>query len=135
MNNRTWLVAFVLVVFSAGVATGVLVGEYLRPAPAMTEARPFPPHLIDRLADLLADELALTSAQRTALDAIVNERREKMAALRADMRGRFERDASDLTRDIQEILTLEQRQKFDDVIARVRAKFLDGHLVDRPHQP
>lgn len=121
-RHRAWLVAFVLVVFTAGVAAGVLAAGHLRFAPRAGEPRPFlpPPDVVARM---LADDLQLTPEQRAALDAIVADKRRSLAARREEMRQRFEQDADSLANDVRQILTPAQREKFEEIIARVRSRF------------
>ncbi len=126
---RIWLPMFTLVLFSAGIATGVtgvLLFRNLQPAASAEErSRPMPSP--GQLTALLTDELRLTRAQQEQLTAIIAARRSKFDALREQVREQFERDAGELADDVRQILTPEQRQKFDEFVARVRAKFLkDG---------
>lgn len=79
---------------------------------------------------MLTDELQLTPAQQEQLAAILTARRNQFAALREQVREQFERDAGGLSDDIQQILTPEQRKKFEDFVARVRAKFLKAESPD-----
>ena len=132
-SHRAWLFAFVLVVFTAGVAAGVLAAGYLRLAPGSVEHRPLLPPP-DAVARMLADELQLTPEQRVALDAIVTARRSSLAARREEMRQRFEQDANSLANDIRLILTPAQRQKFEEIIARVRSRFMNPETSARRSQ-
>ena len=122
---RIWLPVFTLVLFSAGIATGVtgvLLYRNLQPA-ASAEERPQPMPSPEHLTALLTDELQLTPVQQEQLAAIIIARRSKFDALREQVRELFERDAGELADDVQEILTPQQRKKFDGFVARVRAKF------------
>lgn len=125
---RIWLPMFTLVLFSAGIATGVtgvLVYSNLQPA-ASAEERPQPMPSPGQLTALLTDELQLTPVQQEQLAAIITARRSKFDALREQVREQFERDAGALADDVQQILTPEQRKKFEGFVARVRAKFLNA---------
>jgi len=132
-THRAWLVAFVLVVFTAGVAAGVLAAGYLRLAPQGVDRRPYLPPP-DAVARMLADDLQLTTAQRAALDAIVAAKRRSLAERREEMRQRFEQDADRLANDIRQILTPEQQQKFEEIITRVRSRFLKPDTSARRSQ-
>jgi hypothetical protein len=123
---RIWLPMFTVVLFSAGIATGVtgvLLYGNLRPG-ASAEERPQPMPSPKRLTAFLTDELQLTPDQQEQLTAIITARRSKFDALRERVREQFERDAGELADDVQQILTPEQRKKFDGSVAGVRAKFL-----------
>jgi Spy/CpxP family protein refolding chaperone len=122
-GNRVWLSAFVVVIFAAGVATGVLLAEYAQARPSARSERPPGPVPVF-LTEMLADELHMTREQRVRLDAIVEARRRNFEIVREEMRKRFEADASDLAIDIQSMLTPEQLAQFDAVVARVRAHVL-----------
>jgi hypothetical protein len=124
MMHRSWMLAFAAVVFAAGVATGMLAASWWQLVPRGVErvALPPPPEVVARM---LGDELQLTVQQRTELDAIVATRRRALAMRREDMRQRFEQDANGLANDIRKILTPAQQQKFDEIIARVRSRFLN----------
>jgi Spy/CpxP family protein refolding chaperone len=130
-THRHWLIAFVFVVFAAGVAAGVLADNYINLAPNSTERGLFPPPP-ETVARMLADDLELTAAQRAQLDAIVAVKRRMLALRREDMRQRFEQDANSLATDIRQILTPAQQQKFDEIIARVRSRFLKTEASLRP---
>jgi hypothetical protein len=133
--SRIWLAAFIVVVFATGIAIGFLFSEYLQLGSVAREessARPLPPM---RLTERLADELQMTREQRLQLDAIVNVRRRNFESVREEMRKRFESDAGTLTIEIREILTPEQLEKFDDVVASVRARYVYPEGPERPREP
>ena len=132
--HKSWVVAFGLVVFSAGVAVGVLAAGYRHMPPRATERMLLPPPP-EAVAQMLGDELQLTAAQRAELDAIVAAKRRMLALRREDMRQRFEQDANSLAIDIRQILTPAQQKKFDDIIARVRSRFLKTEASLHPSRP
>ncbi len=132
-SHRARLLAFVLIVFTAGVAAGVLAAGHLRLGPQSVDRRPYLPPP-DAVARMLADDLQLTTGQRAALDAIVAAKRRSLAARREEMRQRFEQDADSLANDIRQILTPEQRQKFEEIIIRVRSRFLNPETSVRRSQ-
>lgn len=127
-TTRIWLPMFALVLFSAGIATGVtgvlLYSNLQRPASAQERPQAMPSPR--QLTTLLTDELQLTPAQQEQLAAILTARQRGFVALREQVREQFERDANELSNDIQDILTPEQRKQFDRFVRRVRSKFLKG---------
>jgi hypothetical protein len=133
-THRSWVFAFGLVVFSAGVAVGVLAAGYLPLTPRSAERLLLPPPP-EAVARMLGDELQLTAPQRAELDAIVTTKRRLLALRREDMRQRFEQDANSLANDIRQILTPAQQQKFDEIIARVRSRFLKTDASLRRSRP
>jgi hypothetical protein len=123
---RIWLPMFALVLFTAGIGTGV-TGVLLYTTlhgPASAQERPQPMPSPRQLATLLTNELQLTPEQQEQLAAILTARQRGFVALREHVREQFERDAAELSDDIVQILTPEQRKKFDGFVGRVRAKFL-----------
>jgi HlyD family secretion protein len=73
------------------------------------------------LRDRLEKELQLTDAQQTRLDAIFAGMREKMASTReapqAERQKAFERSRSEAQARIAEMLTPEQKKKYEEIIA------------------
>jgi hypothetical protein len=134
--SRIWLPAFIIVVFASGIVTGLLFSEYLQLGSVAREGasrRRLP--LPIQLTEMLADELQMTREQRLRLDAIVNVRRRNFESVREEMRKRVESDASSLTTEIREILMPEQLEKFEDVVASVRARFVYPDDPERPREP
>ena len=134
MVHKSWMVAFAAVVFAAGVATGFVAAGWWQLVPRGVEraALPPPPEVVARM---LGDELQLTAPQRAELDAIVAAKRRALATRREDMRQRFEQDANSLANDIRKILTPAQQQKFDEIITRVRSRFLNAETaLHRPRR-
>jgi hypothetical protein len=134
--SRIWLPAFIIVVFATGIVTGLLFAEYLQLGSVAREEssrRRLP--LPIQLTEMLADELQMTREQRLRLDVIVSVRRRNFESVREEMRKRFESDASTLTTEIREILTPEQLEKFEDVVASVRARYVYRDGPERPREP
>jgi len=127
-----WLTAFVMVVVSAGVATGVILHQRLQSAPLAGEPhiRPSAPMLVA----MLGEELRLTAEQQVRLEQIVRTRGRDFQATREAMRARMTNDASALDHEIrtQLDLTPEQQQRFEAFVARVRARFLADDLPETP---
>jgi hypothetical protein len=119
------MLAFAVVVFAAGVATGLLAADWWQLVPRGVERTALPTRPPEVVARMLGDELQLTVQQRAELDTIVATKRRALAMRREDMRQRFEQDANSLANDIRKILTPAQQQEFDEIIARVRSRFLN----------
>ncbi|MPY86553.1 MAG: hypothetical protein GEU99_01370 [Luteitalea sp.] len=123
---RAWFGVFVVLVFGAGVATGLLLHRYLEPplaadgpAPLAEGAAPM------RLMALMADELDLTPDQQRKLEAIVDARRQKVGAFRENLRVRFQREATEVGAEIGHILTPDQRKRFDALVSRLQSRYLE----------
>jgi len=121
--SRLWFVAFVVSLFLAGVASGVLITTSFERSAAASSAlmgqprRPGgrPPRLF---ADRLARELNLSPEQTEQLRAIFAERRARLEKFHADVRSRFEHEQHDLRAAVAQILTTEQRERFEQVMRR-----------------
>jgi len=131
---RFWFVLFVAFVFVAGVATGVVLSPRLagpmgwwgrgwalggpfglRPGPPPGGG---PGMASSRLVSRLADELKLDPEQRKKLEAVFERRRERLGSVNREMRQRFEAEQDELRREINEILTPEQQQRFEAWLSR-----------------
>lgn len=133
---RIWFALFVLVVFCAGVAAGVVLDRSLNRRPAVVRASdrgaprgpmesgsggpgpgggsrrgggPPPRVLVDRLAS----ELALTADQRTKIEEVLTARRTRLEAVQREVRDRFEAEQRSLRDEIRTLLTPEQQETFD----------------------
>lgn len=120
-----WFAVFVALVFVAGVGTGVVVGPrllgvpgagplaWLRPglgpSPGVRPGPAMPAPLVRRLAE----ELELDPAQQQKLDAVLARRRERLLSFGREARERFETEQRELRREIAEVLTPEQRVRFE----------------------
>ena len=124
---RVWFALFVLVVFCAGLAGGVLIDRALgRRAAAFERGGPRgpmdfgpggpggrrggPPRM---LVDRLAGELNLTSEQRTKVEDILTARRARLETVQREVRERFDTEQQALRDEIRAVLTPDQQQKFD----------------------
>ena len=122
---RVWLGVFIVVVFLAGVGTGMLVDRYA-PIGALPRTRPMfsgrmfapaerPPDVLMRR---LADHLQLTPEQRTKIQAIFASRSTELHHLQADLRARFEDEQRTLHQQIEQVLTPEQQKRFRELVDR-----------------
>jgi hypothetical protein len=140
--TRVWLPVFTVVVFSAGVATGVILNETLEPRSIASEATSTatggPPagDPASLLAARLARELDLTRDQQQRLEALVAARRQSFLVVREALRARLENDASGLVSDIQQHLDLtpQQRKRFDAFVARIRASYVRDEPLRSPNK-
>ena len=133
---RVWFALFVLVVFCAGLAGGVLIDRaFGRRAAAFERGSPRgpmdfgpggpggpvgpggpggrrggPPRM---LVDRLAGELNLTSEQRTKVEDILTARRARLETVQREVRERFDTEQQALRAELRAVLTPDQQQKFD----------------------
>jgi Spy/CpxP family protein refolding chaperone len=129
---RIWFALFVLAVFAAGLAAGVMIGWRLAPAPPAFDRGGFPgpggrgpggrPPSAARLIDRLDRELGLTAAQRASIEQIFESRREPLERAQREMRERMEREQREFQNEIRKVLTPEQQPKFDRWLEQDRSR-------------
>ena len=115
---KIWIV--LVAVFVLGCVTGVaLTGLYRSRASSGTDARERAMH--ERF-ERMRHELNLTDQQTTAVRAILDETRNEYRALRTELRPRFEEPRLKARSRIRALLTPEQQQKFDAMVAQQDAQ-------------
>jgi Spy/CpxP family protein refolding chaperone len=122
---RIWFSVFVLVVFCAGLAGGIVIGRRMGPPPVQPGSPPFAgmfgrgggAQAQGRLIDRLSGVLELTPDQRTRVEAILSARRSKLEQLNQDAMARAENERRDMQTEIRAVLTPEQQQRFDKWLA------------------
>ncbi len=115
---KMWLV--LLAVFVLGCVTGVaLTGLYRSRASTGSESRERAMH--ERF-EKMRTELSLTDQQTTAVRTILDETRNEYRALRTELRPRFEEPRMKARSRIRALLTPEQQQKFDAMVAQQDAQ-------------
>jgi len=114
-----WLV--LVAVFVLGSVTGAaLTGLYRsRASSDRPEAREKAMH--ERF-EKMRSELNLTEDQTKAVRAIIDETRNEYRALRTELRPRFEEPRQKARARIRALLTPEQQQKFDGMVAQQDAQ-------------
>ena len=116
---KIWLV--LAVVFVLGCVTGVaLTGLYRsRASGDRPEARE---RAMNERFEKMRSELSLTDQQTTAVRTILDETRNEYRALRTELRPRFDEPRQKARARIRALLTPEQQQKFDAMVAQQDAK-------------
>ena len=114
---KIWLVLGV--VFVLGCVTGVaLTGLYRSRA---SGDRPEARERAERF-EKMRSELSLTDQQTTAVRTILDETRNEYRTLRTELRPRFDEPRQKARARIRALLTPEQQQKFDALVAQQDAK-------------
>src|SRR5438552_6830691 len=114
---KIWLVLGV--VFVLGCVTGVaLTGLYRSRA---SGDRPEARERAERF-EKMRSELGLTDQQTTAVRTILDETRNEYRALRTELRPRFDEPRQKARARIRALLTPEQQQKFDALVAQQDAQ-------------
>jgi len=111
---KIWLV--LVVVFVLGSFTGGAVTGFYH---AMARSDRSAPH--DRFEKMRRD-LNLTEDQTKSVSAILDETRNEYRSLRAELRPRFEEPRQKARTRIRALLTPEQQQKFDAMVAQQDAQ-------------
>jgi len=107
-------ILIVLIGWFLGAASGLLIMRYCHSM--------HPLH--GRMRDRLVRELSLTSAQKTQVDAILQDSHQKMDGVYTQANQQLE-DIRKATRaQIRQLLTPEQQAKFDQLIAKHQGKRL-----------
>lgn len=115
---KIWMV--LLAVFVLGCVTGVaLTGLYRSRASNGADSRERAMH--ERF-ERMRTELSLTEQQTAAVRTILDETRTEYRALRTELRPRFEEPRTKARSRIRALLTPEQQQKFDAMIAQQDAQ-------------
>ena len=113
---KVWLV--LVVVFVLGSITGAaLTGLYRSRAGADR-----PEKAMHERFEKMRSELNLTDEQTKSISAILDETRNEYRSLRAELRPRFEEPRQKARTKIRALLTPEQQQKFDALVAQQDAQ-------------
>ena len=123
LRTRVWVGLFVLVVFLAGLAAGVVAAPWLgfgpRPGFGFARGGPERPPLSSRLLERMSSRLDLTTEQTARLEAVLDARRETFRTISRDMRDRIEAEREAFRSALAEILTPEQMETFEGEIVRM----------------
>lgn len=116
---KIWLV--LVVVFILGSVTGAaLTGLYRsRASGDRPEARE---RAMKERFEKMRRELSLTDQQTTSVRTILDETRNEYRALRTELRPRFDEPRQKARARIRALLTAEQQQKYDAMVAQQDAK-------------
>jgi len=109
-----WLV--LVAVFLLGAVSGAALTGLIR-SRASGERPDHERAMKDRF-DKMRSELNLTDQQTTAVRAILEETRNEYRALKTELRPRFEEPRQKARTRIRALLTAEQQQKFDAMVAQ-----------------
>jgi len=113
---KVWLV--LVVVFVLGSITGAaLTGLYRSRAGAEHPEKAMHDHF-----EKMRRDLNLTDEQTKSVSAILDETRNEYRSLRAELRPRFEEPRQKARTKIRALLTPEQQQKFDALVAQQDAQ-------------
>lgn len=119
-NYKLWILLSLIVVFIAGVISGVLIDKNMLDKRTHDSRRRsttrFP------TLELMSEELALTTEQQAQIREIFNSNEERFKNLRRDMDKRLSDIRAQLLTDIESVLTDEQKAKFEAMIDKYRSQ-------------
>jgi Spy/CpxP family protein refolding chaperone len=119
-NYKLWILLSLIVVFIAGVISGVLIDKNMLDKRKHDSRRRsstrFP------TLEMMAEELALTTEQQAQIREIFHSNEERFKGLRSDMDKRLSDIRKQLLIDIKSVLTDEQKSKFDAMIEKYRSQ-------------
>ncbi len=118
MNKLAWNQIVIALVLGAGV--GFVAARYC--APGLFQYHWSRGKFQQRLLDRFSSKLQLSPEQHTQVGAILEAKRQKIDALRAEIRPRFEDIRTTTSAEIRQLLTPEQQQKFDTMQAEWDAR-------------
>jgi len=116
-GNKFWIVLSFIIVFVAGIATGILVeNNFLDKKPRnSTERRSsirFP------TLDMMAEELGLTAEQQEQLREIFNNNEERLKTYRSQIHDHYRTLRAQLKQEMDNVFTEEQKAKFEAMIEK-----------------
>lgn len=127
-HYKFWIAFSLIIVFAAGVAGGILLDKYvLTKKPEISRKKRssvrFPS------LEIMAQELALTSEQQEQIKEIFRNNEERFKAMRSQIDERFKTIRIQLKEEIKNVLTEEQKLKFEAMIEKYisqRKKEMEG---------
>ena len=133
-SSRLWIGLFVALVFVCGLSLGFAasmwlaspseVGAFRGPRGPGGPGGPRGPRqfITERIINALENDPDFTDEQRTQLEALFEERQERLRTFNREMRERFESARASLREDIAAILTPAQMEIFDAARRRGRPR-------------
>ncbi len=119
-NYKLWIILSLIVVFIAGVVSGVLIDKNMLNKRTHDSRRRsstrFP------TLEMMAKELALSTEQQEQIREIFHNNEERFKNLRKDMDNRLTEIRSQLLTDIRSMLTENQKVKFEAMIEKYKAQ-------------
>jgi Spy/CpxP family protein refolding chaperone len=117
MKNKFkfWIILSFIIVFAAGIIAGIFSEKYLI-SKRLGRMREIPVHFPS--LEMMAQELSLSPQQKEQIREVFKNNEERLKGLRSQMHDRLSEIRSQLKTEIENILTPEQRQKFEAMIEK-----------------
>lgn len=119
-HYKLWIIISMIVVFIAGVVSGVLIDKNMLNKRTHDPRRRSSTHF--PTLKMMAEELRLSAAQQEQIREIFQNNEEHFKNLRRDMDKRLSDIRSQLLTDIKSVLDENQKAKFDAMIDKYRAQ-------------
>jgi Spy/CpxP family protein refolding chaperone len=118
--RRRWLAALLgLIIFLAGLVVGI-AGTVAFTVHTLQYILHHPEHAPTQITNMLTRRLSLDDTQRQKVLAIVTNHQEKIQALRREMRPQFDDQLNQVRAEIDAVLNVDQRVKWDTMFDRLR---------------
>ncbi len=122
-RTRLWIGLFVLVVFLAGLGSGIVAGPWLdrggRPDGGFDRGGPRRGAMSQRLVERMSSRLDLNDEQAERLRALFGARRDRFRAISREMRDRLAAEQDSFRTAIADILTPDQMAVFEAEFLRM----------------
>ncbi len=119
-NYKLWIILSLIVVFIAGVISGILIDKNVlnkrKPDTRRQSSTHFP------TLEIMAEELALSAEQQGQIREIFQNNEEHFKNLRSDMHRSLSDIRAQLLTDIKSVLTENQKNKFEAMIDKYRSQ-------------
>ncbi len=119
-NYKLWIILSLIVVFIAGVVSGVLIDKNMLNKRTHDSRRRSSTHFPS--LKMMAEELALSSEQQAQIREIFHNNEERFKGLRKDMDTQLSEIRAQLLTDIKSVLTDEQKAKFEGMIEKYKSQ-------------
>jgi Spy/CpxP family protein refolding chaperone len=119
-NYKLWIILSLIVVFIAGVISGILIDKNVLNERKHDTRRRSSTHF--PTLEIMAEELALSAEQQEQIREIFQNNEERFKNLRSDMHRSLSDIRAQLLTDINFVLTNEQKTKFEAMIDKYRSQ-------------
>lgn len=119
-NYKLWIILSLIVVFIAGVISGILIDKNVLNERKHDTRRRSSTHF--PTLEIMAEELALSTEQQEQIREIFQNNEERFKNLRSDMHRSLSDIRAQLLTDINSVLTNEQKTKFEAMIDKYRSQ-------------
>lgn len=116
-HYKLWIILSFIIVFILGGLTGILLDKHILPSKSKKSRRDRRPVEFPTL-DIMAKELDLSTEQQEQIRSIFADNEESLKKLKSHIHERISSIRSQLKSEMMNVLTVEQRTKFEAMIER-----------------